>query len=88
MDNTHLLAIFDASTPEVILGSEILKFTPAHIIAHTYGINENLWKKATAPITPSLFIGPPVHERTRHHYHPFIHPYQNFMPLYTYPPSY
>jgi hypothetical protein len=40
LDNTHLLAIFDAPTPEVILGSDILKFTPAIIIAHTYCIDE------------------------------------------------
>jgi oxalate decarboxylase/phosphoglucose isomerase-like protein (cupin superfamily) len=33
VDNTHLLAIFDAPTPEVILGSDILKFTPANIMA-------------------------------------------------------
>lgn len=27
-DNTHLLAIFDAPTPEVIFGSDILRLTP------------------------------------------------------------
>lgn len=60
VDNTHILAIFDAPVPEVILGSDILKFTPSNIIAQTYCVNENLWKQATAPIKPSTFIGPPI----------------------------
>jgi oxalate decarboxylase/phosphoglucose isomerase-like protein (cupin superfamily) len=59
VDNTHLLAIFDAPTPEVILGSDILKFTPANIMAHTYCLDENQWKKAIAPVTPTTYIGPP-----------------------------
>ncbi|MBH9788041.1 cupin domain-containing protein, partial [Clostridioides difficile] len=42
-DDTHLLAIFDAPTPEVILGSDILKFTPANIMAHTYCLDEEQW---------------------------------------------
>lgn len=58
VDNTHLLAIFDAPTPEVILGSDILKFTPTHIMAHTYCMDENLWKQAIAPVHPSTYIGP------------------------------
>ncbi|WP_057913323.1 cupin domain-containing protein [Peribacillus muralis] len=59
-DNTHLLAIFNAPTPEVVLGSDILKLTPANIIAHTYCIDENQWKKAVAPVQPATFIGPPA----------------------------
>jgi len=35
VDNTHLLAIFNARTPQVILGSNILKFTPPNIMSHT-----------------------------------------------------
>lgn len=58
VDNTHLLAIFNAPTPEVILGSDILKFTPANIMAHTYCLDENQWKKVIAPIKPSTYIGP------------------------------
>lgn len=58
MDNTHLLAIFDAPTPQVILGSDILKFTPANIMAHTYCMDKNKWKEVTAPIKPSTYIGP------------------------------
>lgn len=81
VDHTHLLAIFDAPTPEVILGSDILKFTPADIMAHTYGMNENLWKKAIAPVKPSLFIGPPAPYRTNPSYHPSIHPSQTHTPF-------
>ena len=58
VDNTHLLAIFNAPTPEVILGSDILKLTPANIMSQTYCIDENLWKQAVAPVKPSIFIGP------------------------------
>jgi len=58
VDHTHLLAIFDAPTPEVILGSDLLKFTPASIMAHTYCLDENLWEQAIAPVTPSTYIGP------------------------------
>lgn len=57
-DNTHILAIFDAPTPEVILGSDILKFTPSNIMAQTYCINENLWQQTIAPVVPSTYIGP------------------------------
>ncbi|MEK4485546.1 cupin domain-containing protein [Psychrobacillus sp. FSL H8-0484] len=59
IDNTHLLAIFNASTPEVILGSDILKLTPSNVMAYTYCMDENQWKKAIAPVKSSTFIGPP-----------------------------
>jgi len=58
VDHTHLLAIFNAPTPEVILGSDLLKRTPASIMAHTYCLDENLWKQAIAPVQPSTYIGP------------------------------
>ncbi|WP_235991883.1 cupin domain-containing protein [Metabacillus schmidteae] len=58
VDNTHLLAIFDAKTPEVILGSDLLTLTPPNIMAHTYCMDENKWKEAIKPVTPSTFIGP------------------------------
>ncbi|MBE6185133.1 cupin domain-containing protein [Heyndrickxia ginsengihumi] len=58
VDNTHLLAIFDAPTPEVILGSDILKLTPANIMAHTYCMDKNQWQKTVAPVKPATFIGP------------------------------
>jgi quercetin dioxygenase-like cupin family protein len=57
-DETHLLAIFDAPTPEVILGSDILALTPANVMAETYCIDEKMWKDVTAPIHPGTYIGP------------------------------
>jgi oxalate decarboxylase/phosphoglucose isomerase-like protein (cupin superfamily) len=59
-DNTHLLAIFDAPIPEVILASDILKLTPANVLAHTYCLDEAKVKEALAPIQKRTFIGPPV----------------------------
>ncbi|WP_028390699.1 cupin domain-containing protein [Bacillus cihuensis] len=58
VDNTHLLAIFDAPTPEVILGSDILKFTPANIMSNTYCLDENQWKRVISPVKPTTYIGP------------------------------
>jgi quercetin dioxygenase-like cupin family protein len=58
VDGTHLLAIFDAPNPEVILGSDILKFTPPEVMAHTYCLDLHLWKQVIAPIRPSTYIGP------------------------------
>ncbi|MEK5032921.1 cupin domain-containing protein [Paenibacillus sp. FSL R7-0302] len=60
VDCTHLLAIFDAPTPEVILGSDLLSLTPANVLAHTYCLNEALVKEALAPVKPQIFIGPPA----------------------------
>lgn len=59
VDDTHLLAIFDAPTPEVILGSDILKITPTDVLAHTYCLDEAKVKDALAPIEKRTFIGPP-----------------------------
>jgi quercetin dioxygenase-like cupin family protein len=70
VDNTHLLAIFNAPTPEVILGSDLLKLTPANIMAHTYCLDENQWNKAIAPIQPQLFIGPPKNCHRHNTYFP------------------
>jgi len=58
VDHTHLLAIFNAPTPDVILGSDILKFTPSNIMSHTYCIDENQWKQTVAPVKPTTYIGP------------------------------
>lgn len=60
VDNTHLLAIFDAPIPEVIFGSDILRLTPADILAHTYCLDEAMVKETLAPITGQVFIGPPA----------------------------
>ncbi|ERN54035.1 cupin domain-containing protein [Alkalihalophilus marmarensis] len=87
-DNTHLLAIFNASTPEVILGSDLLAFTPSDIMAHTYCINENTWQQAIAPVKPSTYIGPYAdcsNRQANNNYQPaqqyqqsYYYPYQNY----------
>lgn len=69
-DESHFLGIFNAPTPEVILGSDLLNLTPANIIAETYCVDEEQWKKVTASIPPSVFIGPPKNcRRDQHHHH-------------------
>lgn len=72
-DQTHILAIFDDSTPQIILYSDILSLTPSSVMAHTYNIDKNQWKKAVAPVVPSTYIGPrhnynPTGESNPHHY--------------------
>ncbi|OZB98337.1 cupin domain-containing protein [Paenibacillus sp. XY044] len=59
VDHTHLLAIFDAPTPEVILGSDILKITPPEIWAHSYCMDEAKVKDTFAPVQTRTYIGPP-----------------------------
>lgn len=58
-DHAQFLGIFDAPKPNVILGSDILNLTPSKIIADTYCVDEEEWEEVTAPIPPSVFIGPP-----------------------------
>ncbi|MDF2964381.1 MAG: cupin [Paenibacillus sp.] len=59
VDNTHLLAIFDAPVPEFIGGSDLLRLTPASVFAHTYCLDEVKVKDTLAPVTKTVFIGPP-----------------------------
>jgi len=59
VDNTHLLAIFDAPTPEFIGGSDLLRLTPANIFARSYCLDEDKVKDTLSPITGTVFIGPP-----------------------------
>ena len=82
VDNTHLLAIFNAPTPEVILGSDILKLTPANIMSKTYCLDENQWNQAVAPIKPSTFIGPytDCHCRTEYPQNHYMSP--QYMPYF------
>jgi oxalate decarboxylase/phosphoglucose isomerase-like protein (cupin superfamily) len=58
-DHTHLIAIFDAPIPEFIGASDMLRLTPASVLAHTYCLNEEMVKKTLAPITDTVVIGPP-----------------------------
>ena len=88
-NNTHFLGIFDAPTPEVILGSDLLKLTPPNIMAHTYCMDESQWKKAIAPVEPSTFIGPPkdcnrVNENISYQAPNYIELYVDQMCPYTY----
>ena len=59
VDGTHLLAVFDAPVPEFIGGSDLLRLTPAKVFAHTYCLDEAKVKDTLAPITGTVFIGPP-----------------------------
>ncbi|WP_426332982.1 cupin domain-containing protein [Paenibacillus silvae] len=64
-DQTHLLAIFDAPVPEAIFGSDILRLTPANVLAHTYCLNEQKVQEALAPIQKTVIIGPPADCKTQ-----------------------
>ncbi|WP_235847586.1 cupin domain-containing protein [Paenibacillus tuaregi] len=60
VDHTHLLAIFDAPVPEFIGGSDLLRLTPASVLAHTYCLDSRLVADVLAPITDTVVIGPPA----------------------------
>lgn len=64
VDDTHLIAIFDAPVPEFIGMSDFLRLTPASVLAHTYCLDEAKIKEAVAPITETTVIGPPANCRT------------------------
>ncbi|MFC7679797.1 cupin domain-containing protein [Paenibacillus sp. GCM10028914] len=70
VDNTHLLAVFDAPIPEFIAGSDLLRLTPANIFAHTYCLDEAKVKETLAPITDTVVIGPPINckQNNQEHY--------------------
>lgn len=58
-DNTHLIAIFDAPIPEFIGGSDLLRLTPPEVFAQAYCLDAAKVKETFAPITDTVFIGPP-----------------------------
>lgn len=64
VDDTHLLAIFDAPVPEFIAGSDLLRLTPANIWAHTYCLDAAKVQDTFAPITDTVVIGPPANCKT------------------------
>lgn len=66
VDQTHLLAIFDAPVPEFIAGSDLLRLTPASIFAHTYCLDEQQVQETLAPITETVVIGPPKNCKSGH----------------------
>ncbi|MFI8685384.1 cupin domain-containing protein [Rossellomorea sp. NPDC077527] len=83
-DRTHLLAIFNSPVPEVILGSDILTFTPSSVMAKNYCMNESAWIKTTEKVKPSTYIGPscleperyPPARETQFTYSPYYFHYQ------------
>lgn len=60
VDDTHLIAIFDAKVPEAIFGSDILRLTPASVLADNYCLDEAMVKETLSPIKTTVVIGPPA----------------------------
>ncbi|PAK54310.1 cupin domain-containing protein [Paenibacillus sp. 7541] len=60
VDNTHLLAVFDAPIPQFIGASDMLRLTPPGVFAHTYCLDKAKVQEALAPIKGSVVIGPPA----------------------------
>ncbi|MBZ5750535.1 cupin domain-containing protein [Metabacillus litoralis] len=58
-DQTHMLTIFDKPTPDIVYGSDFLRFTPADIMHLAYCINPDEYNRAVAPIQASHVLGPP-----------------------------
>lgn len=90
VDNTHLLAIFDAPIPDTIFGSDILRLTPPNILAHSYCLNEAKVKDTLAPIQNTVVIGPPKDCKLRQVQGKVPHPKQQQQqqypnPTYAYP---
>ncbi|WP_350356222.1 cupin domain-containing protein [Cohnella hashimotonis] len=59
-NQTHIIAIFDAPTPEFIAVSDFLRLAPRNMLAHTYCLDESLITAALAPIKDTTTIGPPA----------------------------
>ncbi|AYV74172.1 MULTISPECIES: cupin domain-containing protein [Niallia] len=59
-NKTHLLAIFNAPTPEAIFGSDLLRLTPPDLMAHTYSLDLNKWKSTISPINKTTILGPAI----------------------------
>ncbi|TDQ43011.1 cupin domain-containing protein [Aureibacillus halotolerans] len=84
-DGTHFLAIFDAPIPQVIYGSDILRFTPPEALARTYCLNQQTVKKAFEPLKDTVVIGPPADcQQPRVQNSPV---YRQQVPLHSYPPE-
>jgi uncharacterized cupin superfamily protein len=59
-DDVHFLTIFDRPTPDIVYGSDFLRATPKEIMHRAYGVNEEAYAEAVAPIQESVILGPPV----------------------------
>lgn len=59
-DRAHFLTIFDQPTPDIVYGSDFLRFTPKEVMNRAYCVNEDVYEKAVAPIRESVILGPPI----------------------------
>lgn len=59
-DHVYFLAIFDQPTPDIVYGSDFLRFIPKEVMQRAYGINEQDYANAVAPLRESVVLGPPV----------------------------
>ncbi|MET1249306.1 cupin domain-containing protein [Sporolactobacillus sp. STCC-11] len=59
-DDVHLLTIFDVPTPDVVFGSDFLRFTPAEVMNRAYCIDPAAYARTVAPIRKSTILGPPT----------------------------
>lgn len=59
-DNTHLLATHDTNNLQTIFGSDILRITPAEVMADIYCLDESELAHVLQPIDKTIVIGPPV----------------------------
>jgi quercetin dioxygenase-like cupin family protein len=58
-DHTHLLAIFDNNSAQVVYGSDILRKTPTEVFQAIYGVNAAQLAEVLKPIDQTVTIGPP-----------------------------
>ncbi|WP_211748535.1 cupin domain-containing protein [Paenibacillus sp. Marseille-Q4541] len=58
-EDTHVLTIFDEATPDIVYGSDFLRFTPKEIMNLAYCVDEEKYAAAVAPIQESIILGPP-----------------------------
>ncbi|MBB6672054.1 cupin domain-containing protein [Cohnella nanjingensis] len=92
-DEAQLLTIFDQPTPDVVYGSDFLRFLPKEIAGRAYCVDEAAYAEAVAPIRESVILGPPpgCMQREEDQYaarqmppypglHPFQPPYSAYYP--------
>ncbi|MFT8320243.1 MAG: cupin domain-containing protein [Bacillus sp. (in: firmicutes)] len=66
--NVHLLTIFDQPTPDIVYGSDFLRFVPTEVLNRAYCVQEDYYEKAVAPLNESVILGPPIGcEQTNKH---------------------
>lgn len=59
-DNVYLLTIFSEPTPDIVYGSDFLRFLPKEVAGRAYCLNEAAYAQAVAPIQQSVILGPPL----------------------------